>query len=209
MTAQAPTYTSMEIHEAVHRIASSLINTEKLSEDTQLMDQGLDSLGAPGLANGLAKEFGIKLLPSLVFNHPSINDIIRYIEGILEISDTNVLSDTTIVRTTSSSSGDMGIEEEGENENAIKEILSVRCTEACVIRIPITLSHFLGLDFTLVGSRENSKYRESIEKVNGEKMYRILLSPPHSHTDETVDYYFDYFDFHFRPDFSFFYPDSH
>ena len=99
-------------------------------------------------------------------------------------------------------------EEEGVNENAIKEILSVRCTEACVIRIPITLSHFLGLDFTLVGSRENSKYRESIEKVNGEKMYRILLSPPHSHTDETVDYYFDYFDFHFRPDFSFFYPDS-
>ena len=106
---------------------------------------------------------------------------------------------------TNSHWGEEEEEELNEDKDTIKDILSVKCTERCIIRIPIILSQFLGLDFTLVGSREKFKREKIITAANGEKMYELRLRPPQGSQDETVD---DYFDFHFRPDFSFFYPDS-
>jgi acyl transferase domain-containing protein/NADPH:quinone reductase-like Zn-dependent oxidoreductase/acyl carrier protein len=109
--AKSKQYTAAEIRAAVLKVVTGLVNAPSgLSEEVQLMDQGLDSLGATDLANGLAKEFGVKLLPSLVFNHPSVKDIVSFIAGMLEIAEAKVLTaQSLIVPTAGVGSGDMAI----------------------------------------------------------------------------------------------------
>jgi acyl carrier protein len=55
------------------------LESSDLSDDDQLMDHGLGSFEIMEIAGQLASEFGIRLLPTLLFNYPTIGDIIGHL----------------------------------------------------------------------------------------------------------------------------------
>jgi acyl carrier protein len=78
-----------EIRDTVLNIIIPLIQTsnevrKKWLDDDQLMENGLDSLGATELAGQISKTYHIKLLPTFVFNYPTINSIVQYLATVLE-----------------------------------------------------------------------------------------------------------------------------
>ena len=92
------------------------------------------------------------------------------------------------------------------NEGITGDILMVRCIKSCVIRFPSTLSHFLGLDFALAGKRKQFRQDTIVTGYQGKEFYQIKLHyTPNANPSIQFD---DFYSFHFKPDFSFFYPDS-
>jgi acyl carrier protein/NADP-dependent 3-hydroxy acid dehydrogenase YdfG len=82
------TFTLEQVQEIVRSVAKELLNADdsQLKDDTQLMDVGLDSLGATDLAGKLSQRLGLRLLPTLIFNYPTIRDIVSFIASQLDIT---------------------------------------------------------------------------------------------------------------------------
>ena len=57
-----------------------------VADSDQLMETGVDSLGATELAVTLSSELGLRLLPTLVFSYPTIGDIVDHVKTQLGIS---------------------------------------------------------------------------------------------------------------------------
>merc|ERR1712226_831135 len=56
-----------------------VVDEVDLTEDTPLMDAGIDSLSAVSFRNDLAKTFEVELPASLIFDYPDINSITDYV----------------------------------------------------------------------------------------------------------------------------------
>jgi acyl transferase domain-containing protein/NAD(P)-dependent dehydrogenase (short-subunit alcohol dehydrogenase family)/acyl carrier protein len=73
------TWTVDEVSARTALIVRGLIQAEgEIQDDVQLMDIGLDSLGVTELATRLAAEFGIHVMPTMVFSYPTLRDITAY-----------------------------------------------------------------------------------------------------------------------------------
>ena len=81
-----PQYSLDQIKATVDRIVDSLVGGTNVPADVQLMDHGLDSLGASELSGKLSKELNMKVPSSLIFNYPSKKDIYEYIAEKLGIT---------------------------------------------------------------------------------------------------------------------------
>eukprot|EP01034_Spumella_vulgaris_P031056 gene31056-38385_t len=103
----ASKFTKSQVHEAVSRIATSLSEGNyALTDDSQLMDCGLDSLGIIDLASQLSSEFDLQLPQTFVFDFPNIGLIVAQINELLGLSDK---ADVTVPFSSFNSSGDMAI----------------------------------------------------------------------------------------------------
>jgi acyl carrier protein len=72
-----------EILSEVRRIVMMLTDDPKLTDDSQLMDCGIDSIGATELSSLLSERFCTSLPSTLLFSYPSIRDIGHHISGVL------------------------------------------------------------------------------------------------------------------------------
>merc|ERR1719336_1725883 len=70
----------------IKTIAAELVGDgEALSQDTPLMESGMDSLSAVTFRNQLQDEFNLKLSAQIMFDYPSISDLsARLVELSLE-----------------------------------------------------------------------------------------------------------------------------
>lgn len=75
--------------EIVRRIAAELISNELISDSVPLMDMGIDSLSATEIASNLSTEFGLKLFPTLLFNYPTVNDIVNHLCNTMSLTEDN------------------------------------------------------------------------------------------------------------------------
>jgi acyl carrier protein len=75
---KTPSMSVDDMKRIVDSVVNSLLGQSDVSEDIQLMDQGLDSLGAMELSTRLSKELGVKLSSTFVFNYPRKQDIYDY-----------------------------------------------------------------------------------------------------------------------------------
>ncbi|RYG94814.1 hypothetical protein EON65_56900, partial [archaeon] len=66
-------------------IALLMSSDSEVEDDVILMDQGLDSLKSTELSSKLSQVFGLRLLPTMVFNFPTVKDICLYITDELGI----------------------------------------------------------------------------------------------------------------------------
>ena len=83
-----PSLTHDEVTSIVRGVVLSVMGSDsEVSNDDTLLDVGLDSLGATELAGRLSKDLGIKVLSTLVFSYPTINEIIAHVEEKLRESD--------------------------------------------------------------------------------------------------------------------------
>ena len=77
-----PIVCDKQVRSAVRRILTALLDDcgeGELRDDALLMQSGLDSLGATELSSQLSGEFGIKVPPTLIFNFPSVDEIVAYL----------------------------------------------------------------------------------------------------------------------------------
>jgi acyl transferase domain-containing protein/NADPH:quinone reductase-like Zn-dependent oxidoreductase/acyl carrier protein len=74
-----------ELVESVHTLVTNFMGTgsHSITRDSNLVENGLDSLGATEFATKLGSEFGIKLPPTLVFNYPSIHAVVNRLKELL------------------------------------------------------------------------------------------------------------------------------
>lgn len=68
-----------EIEKLVFEVAYDSGIDGTIDKDTILTDAGLDSLSSVGFRNGLAKALGIKLPASLVFDYPTVRQIVEMV----------------------------------------------------------------------------------------------------------------------------------
>jgi len=72
----------------VRRIVDSLVeNGKNLDLDAQLMDNGLDSLGATELSTMLSRELSMMIPATVLFSYPTMGDIVRYLCTELDIRE--------------------------------------------------------------------------------------------------------------------------
>ena len=69
-------YTVDDVRERVRRVVVSVMGSDTLSDEVQLMDQGLDSLGIIELGSLLKHEFCVGILPDFIFKFGTVNDLI-------------------------------------------------------------------------------------------------------------------------------------
>jgi acyl transferase domain-containing protein/NAD(P)-dependent dehydrogenase (short-subunit alcohol dehydrogenase family)/acyl carrier protein len=82
-----PVYQRDHISRVVKKVVGSLVGTADLPGDAQLMDLGLDSLGATDLVYQLSRELQVELLPTLLFNYPSIDAVVQFLCETLGLND--------------------------------------------------------------------------------------------------------------------------
>jgi acyl carrier protein/NADP-dependent 3-hydroxy acid dehydrogenase YdfG len=83
-----PVPTEPQLHTTVRRIVSTLLDdagdgAAMVSDDALLMQTGLDSLGATELSAQLSGEFKVKVPPTLIFNFPTVKEIVGYLQATL------------------------------------------------------------------------------------------------------------------------------
>jgi acyl carrier protein/NADP-dependent 3-hydroxy acid dehydrogenase YdfG len=83
-----PVPTEAQLHTTVRRIVSTLLDdagdgATVDSDDALLMQTGLDSLGATELSAQLSAEFKVKVPPTLIFNFPTVKEIVGYLQAAL------------------------------------------------------------------------------------------------------------------------------
>ncbi len=78
-----------EVVDGVFDIVTSLLGSghDTVDEDANLMDLGLDSLGATELAGNLSSRFGIRVMSTLIFNYPTLKDITEHMVDQLGVRD--------------------------------------------------------------------------------------------------------------------------
>ena len=100
-----------DIIDQVMSIAISLmsIGRSRINLDENLVDIGLDSLGATEFATNLSSKFGVKFPPTLVFNYPTLHDVLTrlfqlspQLQG-LSYPHVDIPSDVTVVSSTTCS----------------------------------------------------------------------------------------------------------
>ena len=85
------TWSHEDISNVIEQLISTLCDQEIVTDDDQLMDAGLDSLGATELANRLSQEFGVKVSSTILFNYPTKRDLIQFMKSqVGNKSDVNV-----------------------------------------------------------------------------------------------------------------------
>jgi len=67
------------VQEALHNVIGSSV-----SDNDLLVSAGVDSLGAVELRSALERSLGVELPPSVAFDHPTVTELVRYIEGRLQ-----------------------------------------------------------------------------------------------------------------------------
>ena len=81
MTPASPSVASEPIAEAVGQIVSSYmatLTTEPIHHDQPLFETGLDSLGTIELIEQFERRFQMKVSPTLLYDHPTINELATY-----------------------------------------------------------------------------------------------------------------------------------
>jgi acyl carrier protein len=73
-----------EVDRRVTDIAELLLGQQNIQHDAMLMAIGLDSLGATEFAKQLSTSFDLKVLPTLLFNYPTISSVTDYLLRQLE-----------------------------------------------------------------------------------------------------------------------------
>ena len=68
----------------VEEAVLSVVPGTEVAADAPLMEAGLDSLGAAELVNVLNDRFGIRLPSTVLFDSPTLDDIVLHIVGELE-----------------------------------------------------------------------------------------------------------------------------
>ena len=68
---QQPAVSAEAVQAAVAEVTRSILGTE-VAPAQPLMEAGLDSLGAVELRNALSSKFGLELVPTLIFDYPSV-----------------------------------------------------------------------------------------------------------------------------------------
>jgi len=69
-----------DVVSTVRSVVLPLLESSDVSNDAQLLDYGLDSLGVTELAGQLALAFKVKLPPTLLFTYPTVSDIAKFIK---------------------------------------------------------------------------------------------------------------------------------
>jgi len=76
----APKIDKVALKAQILKMAGNVVVDDAiLSEDTPLMDAGIDSLSAVSFRNDLAKSFEVELPASLIFDYPDIGSITDYV----------------------------------------------------------------------------------------------------------------------------------
>jgi acyl transferase domain-containing protein/3-hydroxy-3-methylglutaryl CoA synthase/enoyl-CoA hydratase/carnithine racemase/NAD(P)-dependent dehydrogenase (short-subunit alcohol dehydrogenase family)/acyl carrier protein len=86
-TVARPAHERTEVVQTITTTVLSLIGKEEIPYDVQLLDVGLDSLGATELVSKLSKLLNLRLSPTLVFSYPTLNDITRHILALLGLAE--------------------------------------------------------------------------------------------------------------------------
>ncbi|MGC4900414.1 acyl carrier protein [Micromonospora echinospora] len=67
------------------RVAALLdVPAERIRPDVPLAEQGLDSVSAVGLVADLEDQLGVALDPQLTWDHPTVDEIVRFLSGRLD-----------------------------------------------------------------------------------------------------------------------------
>jgi len=93
------------IKQAVATLVDKSVDVDTVELDFQLMEVGIDSMGASELATILSKSFGVKLLPTLLFNYPTMKDISVHVHEMLGLTgaeDDDITADFKTPTTVSS-----------------------------------------------------------------------------------------------------------
>jgi acyl carrier protein len=77
----------LSVTSKVRSLVTPLLDTRAVDDNVQLMDQGLDSLGATEVSSRLSNEFELRLSPTVVFSYPTINDLAVHICDLLGLHE--------------------------------------------------------------------------------------------------------------------------
>jgi acyl transferase domain-containing protein/NADPH:quinone reductase-like Zn-dependent oxidoreductase/acyl carrier protein len=80
-------FTETDVRAGVFEIVTSLMNGQSVPADAQLMEFGLDSLAASELPILLSRRFHIRVMPTLAFNHPTVDAIIQHVCVLVGLQD--------------------------------------------------------------------------------------------------------------------------
>ncbi|MDM8548417.1 beta-ketoacyl reductase, partial [Desulfobacterales bacterium HSG2] len=83
-----PEKRSKMLSDLVQKAAIRVSGSEQAPKmDVELMDQGFDSLMGVELRNQLSKELNIPLSSTMIFNYPTLNEIVQYLETKISSED--------------------------------------------------------------------------------------------------------------------------
>ena len=100
----AARFTAQQVADITQAAVVSLLGDKAVDAGAQLMDIGMDSLEAAELPVILSREFGVKLSTTLIFNYPTIQSIVAYIQQLLGLEQSSNNSETLYACPSSSAS---------------------------------------------------------------------------------------------------------
>jgi acyl transferase domain-containing protein/acyl carrier protein/NADP-dependent 3-hydroxy acid dehydrogenase YdfG len=100
--------TRERIRRTVVAAVQSLVGSDNVGEQDLLANSGVDSLGATELATSLSKALSVKFFPSLIFNYPTIADIVAHAEDLLGTAETGDSAEPHLA-TKPQTGGDMAV----------------------------------------------------------------------------------------------------
>ena len=136
----------------IKAVESVLDSSKTVGENDQLMEVGVDSLGASQLSSILSKQFGIAIFPTLLFNYPTIQDIEGYIKLQLYEDDSgNAAAGTTAAGNDDHLDGTQGLNKDQGGDKGDIAIIGTSCTLPGDVTTADELWHMMDSSTTVTG----------------------------------------------------------
>ena len=81
-----------DVLKAVREIAQEVIGTE-VDTSAPLMSIGMDSMSAMEFTNAIAAHFSMDLAPTVLFDHPTVNSLAKFVSS--ELQSNEMISTTS------------------------------------------------------------------------------------------------------------------